>query len=76
MFGEGYVKIFKELMEIIDWDFYGIGCYEKCVDCMVYCGYEFMVVMVVFNNLLKVMWVLLCGIKILGLMVLEIDMSK
>lgn len=58
-------------MEIINWDDYGMGNYEKCVDCMVYCGYELIVVVDVVKNFLKVFWVSFWGLKIEGEMVLE-----
>lgn len=74
--GEGYVKIFKELMEMMEWDNYGVGNYEKCVDCMVYCGFEVMVVMDMILNLLKVLCVSCKGIKIDGLFVLDILIVK
>src|ERR1700680_2747493 len=40
LLGEGYAKTFTELMETTDWDAYGTGKYEKCVNCMAHCGYE------------------------------------
>ncbi|GEJ58137.1 adenosyl-hopene transferase HpnH [Anaeromyxobacter diazotrophicus] len=40
LFGEGYARTFRELMEETDWDRYGTGRHEKCADCMVHCGYE------------------------------------
>jgi hopanoid biosynthesis associated radical SAM protein HpnH len=40
LLSEGYVKTFRELMELTEWDKYGTGNYEKCADCMVHCGYE------------------------------------
>ncbi len=40
LIGEGYVKTFKELIELTEWDNYGRGRNEKCEDCMVHCGYE------------------------------------
>src|SRR5437868_5521625 len=40
LLGEGYAKTFKELIETTDWDLYGTGRYEKCVNCMAHCGYE------------------------------------
>lgn len=40
LFGDGYVKTFRELMETTDWDRYGTGHHPKCADCMMHCGYE------------------------------------
>ena len=37
---DGYAKTFQELLDATDWDRYGTGRNEKCVDCMVHCGYE------------------------------------
>lgn len=45
---EGYYVIFKEFIEKINWNNYGYKSGNfKCFDCMVYCGYELIVVMVV-----------------------------
>jgi hopanoid biosynthesis associated radical SAM protein HpnH len=40
LFGEGYAKTFRELMETTDWDRYGSSRHPKCADCMMHCGYE------------------------------------
>ena len=38
---DGYVKTFKEYMELTDWDNYGNKSDNpKCQDCMVHCGFE------------------------------------
>ncbi len=40
LFGDGYTRTFRELMETTDWDRYGTGRHPKCADCMMHCGYE------------------------------------
>jgi len=40
LFGEGYAKTFRGLMEETDWDRYGSSRHPKCADCMMHCGYE------------------------------------
>jgi len=38
---DGYVKTFKEYLELTDWDNYGNkSSNPKCQDCMVHCGFE------------------------------------
>ena len=38
---DGYVKTFKEYLELTDWDNYGNKSDNpKCQDCMVHCGFE------------------------------------
>ncbi len=38
---EGYVRTFKELIELTKWEDYGQKSgNEKCADCMVHCGFE------------------------------------
>ncbi len=38
---DGYVKTFKEYMELTNWDNYGNkSTNPKCQDCMVHCGFE------------------------------------
>jgi hopanoid biosynthesis associated radical SAM protein HpnH len=38
---DGYVKTFKEYIELTDWDNYGNkSSNPKCQDCMVHCGFE------------------------------------
>jgi hopanoid biosynthesis associated radical SAM protein HpnH len=40
LFGDGYARTFRELLETTDWDRYGTGRHPKCADCMMHCGYE------------------------------------
>ncbi|HTO82161.1 MAG TPA: adenosyl-hopene transferase HpnH [Methylomirabilota bacterium] len=76
LLGEGYVRSFKELMETTEWDSYGTGKYEKCVDCMVHCGYEGTAVDDTFARPWKAMKVALFGIKTEGPMAPDIPLDK
>jgi hopanoid biosynthesis associated radical SAM protein HpnH len=41
LLNEGHYKTFQELIELTDWDQYGVKSGNpKCADCMVHCGYE------------------------------------
>jgi len=37
---DGYTRTFQELLNDTEWDRYGTGRNEKCVYCMLHCGYE------------------------------------
>ncbi|MCE0483723.1 MAG: adenosyl-hopene transferase HpnH [Methylacidiphilales bacterium] len=49
---DGYVKTFKEYLELTDWDNYGNkSSNPKCQDCMVHCGFEPSAVNATFGSL-------------------------
>ena len=49
---DGYVKTFKEYLELTDWDNYGNkSSNPKCQDCMVHCGFEPSAVDATFGSL-------------------------
>ncbi|HEX7854539.1 MAG TPA: adenosyl-hopene transferase HpnH [Sphingobium sp.] len=74
--GEGYVDTFAELMEGTEWDQYGVGKYEKCADCMVHCGFEGTAAADSMKHPLKLMKVLVKGVRTSGPMKPDIDLSK
>ncbi len=37
---DGYYASFKEMMEQVDWDSYGVGKDPRCAQCMMHCGFE------------------------------------
>ncbi len=76
LFGEGYVRSFKELMETTDWDSYGTGRYEKCANCMAHCGYEPTAADAAISNPLKLIALALRGIRTKGPMAPEIALDK
>ncbi len=76
LFGEGYAKTFRELMETTDWDAYGTGRYEKCANCMAHCGYEPTAADAAISNPLKMLAVALRGIRTEGPMAPEIALDK
>jgi hopanoid biosynthesis associated radical SAM protein HpnH len=75
LLGEGYAKSFKELMETTDWDSYGTGNYEKCVDCMVHSGYEATAVTEAVRKPWKLLKVERKGIRTEGPMAPEIPLD-
>jgi hopanoid biosynthesis associated radical SAM protein HpnH len=76
LLGEGYAKMFRELMETTDWDSYGTGNYEKCANCMVHSGYEATAVTDSVRHPLKALGVSLRGVRTEGPMAPEIPLSK
>lgn len=76
LLGEGYAKTYRELMETTDWDSYGTGSYEKCADCMVHSGYEATAVMDAVKRPWKALAVLARGVRTIGPMTAEIDLSS
>jgi hypothetical protein len=76
LLGEGYTKTFKELMDETDWETYGTGKYEKCANCMAHCGYEPTAADAAFRNPLKAAWIALRGIRTVGPLAPEIDLSN
>jgi hopanoid biosynthesis associated radical SAM protein HpnH len=76
LIGEGYVKTFKELIDGTDWDSYGVGNYEKCANCMVHCGFEGTSVEDSFRHPLKLVKVVLGGVKTDGPMAPDIPLDK
>jgi hopanoid biosynthesis associated radical SAM protein HpnH len=76
LLGEGYVKTFAELMEGTEWEKYGVGKYEKCANCMVHCGFEGTAATDAIRHPLKMLPILMKGIKTEGAMAPEIDLSK
>src|SRR5476649_921276 len=76
LLGEGYVKTFKELMEGTEWEKYGVGKYEKCANCMVHCGFEGTAATDAIKHPLKMLPILMKGIRTEGPMAPEIDLSN
>jgi hopanoid biosynthesis associated radical SAM protein HpnH len=76
LLGEGYVATFKELMEDTDWDQYGVGKYEKCADCMVYCGFEGTATKDSIRHPLKLMKLSRSGVRTEGPMAPDIDLGN
>jgi hopanoid biosynthesis associated radical SAM protein HpnH len=76
LLGEGYVPTFKELMEDTAWDQYGVGKYEKCSNCMVHCGFEGTAVVDSIRNPLKLVPLVLRGVKTDGPMKPDIPLDK
>ena len=76
LLGEGYAKTFTELMEDTEWEKYGVGKYEKCANCMVHCGFEGTAAADSIKNPLKVLPILMHGVKTSGAMALDIDLSQ
>ena len=75
LLGEGYAKTFKELMEGTEWEKYGVGNYEKCANCMVHCGFEGTAVTDAIKHPLKMLPILMRGVKTEGPMAPDIDLS-
>ncbi|MGC1301890.1 MAG: adenosyl-hopene transferase HpnH [Caulobacteraceae bacterium] len=76
LIGEGYTQSFKALMEDTEWDDYGVGKYEKCADCMVHCGFEGTATTDAVKNPLKMLGLVMKGIKTDGPMAPEIDLTN
>ena len=75
LLGEGYVPTFKELIEGTEWEKYGVGNYEKCANCMVHCGFEGTAVADSVRNPLKLVPLMLRGVKTDGAMAPDIPLS-
>jgi len=69
--GEGYERSYREMVEAVDWERYGVGRNPKCANCMVHCGFEPTAVNDAFSNPLKAAWVALRGPRTEGPMVEE-----
>ncbi len=76
LIGEGYAPSFAELMETTDWDSYGTGRYEKCANCMAHCGYEPTAAHATISNPLKMMALMVRGIRTEGPMAPEIPLEN
>ncbi len=76
LLGEGYAKTFKELMETTDWDAYGTGRYEKCVNCMAHCGYEPTAAHAAIAHPFAALKVALSGVRTEGEMAPEIALEN
>ena len=76
LLGEGYAKTFTELMEGTEWEKYGVGKYEKCANCMVHCGFEGTAATDAIKHPLKMLPILMRGVKTEGPMAPDIDLSK
>jgi hopanoid biosynthesis associated radical SAM protein HpnH len=76
LFGEGYARSFKELMETTDWDSYGTGRYEKCANCMAHCGYEPTAADAAVRNPLKLLALAVRGVRTEGPMAPEIALDQ
>ncbi len=76
LIGEGYTKSYTELMETTDWDSYGTGRYEKCANCMAHCGYEPTAADAAISNPLRMMALMLRGIRTEGPMAPEIPLEN
>ncbi len=72
---EGYAKSFKELMEDTNWDNYGTGKNPKCDNCMAHCGYEGTAAEDSFKNPLKLLNLMVKGIKTEGEMAPELPVK-
>ncbi len=55
---------------------YGVGKYEKCANCMVHCGFEGTAATDAIKHPLKMLPILMKGIKTEGEMAPEIDLSR
>jgi hopanoid biosynthesis associated radical SAM protein HpnH len=75
LLGEGYVKSFAELMEGTEWQKYGVGNYEKCANCMVHCGFEGTAVKDSVKHPLKLVPLMMRGVKTDGPMAPDIDLK-
>jgi hopanoid biosynthesis associated radical SAM protein HpnH len=76
LLGEGYVPTFRELMDETEWDQYGVGKYEKCSNCMVHCGFEGTAIVDSIHNPLKLVPLMMRGIKTDGPMKPDIPLDK
>jgi len=76
LLGKGYVKTFKELMDDTEWEQYGVGKYEKCSNCMVHCGFEGTAVVDSIRNPLKLVPLMMRGVKTDGPMKPDIPLNK
>ena len=76
LLGEGYASSFAELMETTDWDAYGTGRYEKCVNCMAHCGYEPTAAMATFSRPLDALRVAFKGVRTEGTMAPEMPLDR
>ena len=76
LLGEGYVPTFRELMDDTEWEDYGVGKYEKCSNCMVHCGFEGTAVLDSVRNPLKLVPLMLKGVKTDGPMKPDIALDK
>jgi hopanoid biosynthesis associated radical SAM protein HpnH len=76
LLGEGYVPTFKELMDDTEWDEYGVGKYEKCSNCMVHCGFEGTAVVDSVRHPLKLVPLMMRGVKTAGPMAADIPLDK
>jgi hopanoid biosynthesis associated radical SAM protein HpnH len=76
LLGEGYAKTFTELMETTDWDAYGTGKYEKCVNCMAHCGYEATAANAMMAHPLEALTISWRGVKTEGEMAPEISLEN
>jgi hypothetical protein len=63
-------------MEGTEWEKYGVGKYEKCANCMVHCGFEGTAATDAIKHPLKMLPILLKGIRTEGPMAPDIDLSK
>ena len=63
-------------METTDWDSYGTGRYEKCANCMAHCGYEPTAAHAAISNPLKMMALMVRGIRTEGPMAPEIPLEN
>ena len=75
LLGEGYAPTFEALLKETNWDQYGTGNYEKCVDCMVHSGYEATAVKDAIRRPWHIAKVAFTGPQLDGPMAPEIDLS-
>lgn len=75
LLAEGHAASFAALMDGTDWDRYGTGRHEKCVDCMMHCGYEPTAVADTVAHPLKALKVALAGVRTEGPMAPEIPLD-
>jgi hopanoid biosynthesis associated radical SAM protein HpnH len=76
LLGEGYTATYKELIETTDWDLYGTGRYEKCVNCMAHCGYEPTAAHASISSPLQALKVAFSGVRTEGPMAPEISLEN
>ena len=76
LLGEGYAATFQELMDGTEWEKYGVGKYEKCANCMVHCGFEGTAATDAIRHPLKMLPILMRGVKTDGPMAPDIDLSN
>ena len=74
---DGYAESYKELMETTEFSNYGTESGNpQCANCMVHCGFEGTAATDAIKHPLKMLPILMRGVKTEGPMAPEIDLSK